>query len=77
MMNISNKNNIMNNNKLSIYAFDWINVDKSWQEYPIGTKAKESGSGGYWIKNDKGWKWCTGDVFPTPGAADLVSLPTI
>jgi hypothetical protein len=37
---------------------------KSW--YPIGTKAYTSG-GGYWEKTERGWKWCTGATFPTPG----------
>ena len=38
-----------------------------WSSYPIGTKAF-SISGGYWIKTEHGWKWCTGDTFVTPGA---------
>lgn len=40
---------------------------RAWKDYPIGTKAYAVG-GGYWIKTDRGWKWCTGDTFPTPGA---------
>lgn len=38
-----------------------------WGQYPIGTKAHALG-GGYWIKTNLGWKWCTGSTFPTPGA---------
>ena len=41
--------------------------DKSWKAYPIGTKAF-SISGGFWLKVERRWKWCTGDTFPTPGA---------
>ena len=41
---------------------------KLWKDYPIGTKAHAI-SGGHWIKVESGgWKWCTGDTFPTPGA---------
>lgn len=32
----------------------------------LGTKAPAI-TGGYWIKVDRGWRWCTGDVFPSPG----------
>lgn len=53
----------------------WIKIDKQWRDYPIGTKAKAI-MGGYWEKTERGWKWCTGDTFPTPGAdACAVSLP--
>ena len=41
--------------------------DKSWKDYPIGTKAFSIG-GRFWPKVERGWKWCTGDTFPTPGA---------
>lgn len=33
---------------------------------PIGTKAPAC-IGGYWIKTERGWKWCTGSTFPRPG----------
>ena len=36
-------------------------------DMPIGTKAI-SDTGGYWIRTKRGWKWCTGDTFPRPGA---------
>ena len=39
----------------------------NWEEYPIGTKVYAIG-GGYWEKTSRGWKWCTGSTFPTPGA---------
>ena len=42
-------------------------INKSWNDYPIGTKAF-SVSGGFWEETSRGWKWCTGDTFPTPGA---------
>ena len=50
-------------------------VDRSWCKFPVGTKAF-SISGGYWIKTEAGWKWHTGDTFPTPGwDAYMVELP--
>ena len=36
------------------------------EDYPLGTKAI-SATGGYWIRVEHGWKWCTGDTFATPG----------
>ena len=43
-----------------------IGQTKPWSAYPIGTKA-HSYNGGYWVRVERGWKWCTGDTFPTPG----------
>lgn len=37
-----------------------------WNQYPNGTKAYAI-NGGHWIKNNRGWKWCTGATFPTLG----------
>ena len=50
--------------------------DRPYDEYPIGTKAFATG-GGYWIKNNMGWKWCTGVTFPRPGGdvSGYVELP--
>lgn len=39
---------------------------KPWSEYPIGTKVYAV-MGGHWIKTQRGYKWCTGATFPTPG----------
>jgi hypothetical protein len=44
----------------------WIKADKPLAEYPVGTKAKAC-MGGWWEKVARGWKWCTGDTFPTVG----------
>lgn len=54
----------------------WIQKDRDWADYPIGTKAKAL-MGGYWIKTDLGWKWYCGATFPTPGgdADGKVCLP--
>jgi hypothetical protein len=41
-------------------------VDRPWDEYPMGTKA-HAFNGGYWIRVQRGWKWFSGDTFPTPG----------
>lgn len=50
-------------------------IDRDWRDYPIGTKAFAV-MGGHWIKTELGWKWCTGDTFPTPGGdAYRVQLP--
>ena len=52
-----------------------IKRDRPWSEYPIGTKAY-CVHGGHWIRVERGWKWFTGDTFPTPGAdAFDVELP--
>lgn len=56
---------------------NWIKADKPISEYPIGTKFKSAG-GGYWIKTERGYKWCTGgDTFPNVGGdyIGLVCLP--
>ncbi len=44
----------------------YTKANKSLKEYPLGTKAKAL-MGGYWIKVERGWKWCTGATFPTVG----------
>src|SRR4051812_14524783 len=44
----------------------WIKATQDLRAYPIGTKAKALG-GGHWIKNERGWKWCTGATFPNVG----------
>lgn len=56
----------------------WFMSDRPFAAHPIGTKAKAIG-GGYWIKNERGWKWCTGSTFPCPGGdwTGEVSLPNI
>lgn len=33
---------------------------------PIGTRAPAV-MGGHWTKTARGWKWCTGATFPSPG----------
>lgn len=55
---------------------NWIKADKPISEYPICIKFK-SISGGYWIKTERGYKWCTGDTFPNIGGdyIGLVCLP--
>lgn len=55
-----------------------IHKDRTWEEYPEGTKAFAFG-GGHWEKTERGWKWCTGDTFPSPGgdANFLVELPNL
>lgn len=40
--------------------------DRPWNEYPVGTKV-HAYDGGFWIRVERGWKWCSGDTFPTPG----------
>lgn len=50
-------------------------IDRPWNKYPLGTKANAV-MGGFWIKTLRGWKWCTGSAFPTPGVdAISVTLP--
>lgn len=33
---------------------------------PIGTMAPAC-TGGYWVRVERGWQWCTGSTFPRPG----------
>jgi hypothetical protein len=47
-------------------------IDRPWSDYPLGTKAFAA-SGGHWVRQQNGWKWCTGDTFPTPGG-DAVGI---
>lgn len=37
-----------------------------WNKYPIGTKVYAV-MGGHWTKTERGYKWCSGSTFPTPG----------
>lgn len=58
---------------------DWISTSSyvygtDWNRYPLGTKARISYEGGYWIKLERGWKWCIGSVFPKPGLSDQICL---
>ena len=39
---------------------------KPWGAYPTGTRVYAV-NGGFWEKNKRGWKWCSGSTFPTPG----------
>lgn len=53
-----------------------VKKDRDWSEYPINTIAPAI-MGGYWHRVERGWKWCTGDTFPGPGADNtgMVILP--
>jgi hypothetical protein len=50
----------------------WIDKDRPWSDYPIGTVARQSCSGFTWTKTERGWKASGGDTFPIPGDADQV-----
>ena len=51
-----------------------IRIDSAmnYKDCPIGTKA-HAVMGGWWTKTERGWKWCTGDTFPTPGG-DVIKI---
>lgn len=54
-----------------------IEIDRPWEDYPIGTKELAI-MGGHWTKTHSGWKWCHGATFPRPGAdAYRVILPEV
>lgn len=59
-------------------AEKWIISDRPLAAYPLGTKAKAIG-GGYWEKVERGWKWCAGSTFPSPGGdwTGEVSMPKV
>lgn len=55
---------------------EFESVAKDWDEYPIGTTAKQSWTGCQWTKTERGWKaGANGSTFPIPGGADQVRLP--
>ena len=79
--NINMKNELSLNNENGnganrLLSDVWQTSDRPFRDYPIGTKAQAQG-GGYWIKNERGWKWCTGATFPAPGGDwnGMISLP--
>lgn len=43
-----------------------IKATKPIREYPIGTKFP-SLNGGHWVRVKRGFKWCSGAVFPSVG----------
>lgn len=48
---------------------------RPWPEYRIVTKMP-CFNGGWWMRTERGWKWCTGDTFPNPvPTAFDVTLP--
>lgn len=54
-----------------------LRKDRDWRYYPIGTKAHAI-TGGHWTRVERGWKWCTGSTFPTPGGdacGECIELP--
>ena len=58
---------------------DWIERDRPWEDYPVGTLA-ESKYDGHWVKNDVGWIWLTGishSSAPRRDATGKVLLPLI
>lgn len=52
----------------------WQKKDKDWYDYPEGTRAKRSWTGGTYVKTKHGWKFIGGSTFPTPGDSDVVLL---
>lgn len=56
----------------------WARADKPVRGYPLGTKFKAL-MGGYWIRVERGFKWCTGSTFPNIGGdwTGEVCLPNI
>jgi hypothetical protein len=56
----------------------WVKADTPVREYPLGTKFKAS-MGGYWVRVERGFKWCRGSTFPNVGGdwTGEVCLPNI
>lgn len=50
----------------------WQHKEKRWEEYPIGTIARQSWSGFMWTKTYRGWRANGGDTFAIPGDSDQV-----
>ena len=76
MENKTSTNHENGNDANRLVADVWQTSDRPFRDYPIGTKAQALG-GGYWIKNERGWKWGIDDTFPAPGGDwnGMVSLP--
>jgi hypothetical protein len=57
---------------------NWKMADKDIKEYPLGTKYKNI-MGGYWIRVELGFKWCTGSTFSNVGGdwTGEVSVPDV
>lgn len=74
--NKDNKQEESSNEFYTLLCDVWQTSDRPFKDYPLGTKA-QAGGGGYWIKNKRGWKWCTGSTFPSPGGDwnGMISLP--
>ena len=55
----------------------WLDRCKPWDQYPIGTKAKNC-IGGWWVRTKRGWNANGGDTFPGPGGDAMeVMIPVI
>jgi hypothetical protein len=76
MTKVSNEE--QSNNANVLLCDVWIKADKPVREYPLGTKFKAL-MGGYWIRVERGFKWCTGSTFPNVGGdwTGEVCLPNI
>lgn len=53
-----------------------VSQEYDWHVYPVGTRAFAV-NGGHWERVPRGWKWCTGATFPTPGgdASGILEIP--
>ena len=71
----------MSETNVSVQRLVRLPVDRPWDEYPEGTKARAT-TGGAWYKTQRGWKWNgpdgNGGTFPTPGGdacGNCIELP--
>jgi hypothetical protein len=55
----------------------WVKRDKLWNEYPIGTVARQSWTGMRWTKTARGWMADGGSTFPVPGDANEVWVSSV
>jgi hypothetical protein len=50
-------------------------LDRNWSDFPIGTKVYAI-NGGFWERTARGYKWCSGATFGTPGGDwSYIELP--
>ena len=53
----------------------WVEKDRPWSDYPLGTKARQGWMGSWWEKTEHGWKSMGGITFPYPSDANQVCIP--
>lgn len=54
------------NNTMNLNEEVYVKTTRSLKDYPLGSKFRAI-NGGYWERVENGFKWCTGNTFPSLG----------